>query len=36
MRKAHGIPCVVVQGLELAGDGNARELVIPEELDLFR
>jgi coenzyme F420-0:L-glutamate ligase/coenzyme F420-1:gamma-L-glutamate ligase len=36
MRKADGIPVVVVRGLELAGDGNARELVIPEELDLFR
>jgi coenzyme F420-0:L-glutamate ligase/coenzyme F420-1:gamma-L-glutamate ligase len=36
MRKADGIPVVVVRGLELAGDGNAHELVIPEERDLFR
>jgi coenzyme F420-0:L-glutamate ligase / coenzyme F420-1:gamma-L-glutamate ligase len=36
MRKADGIPAVVVRGLELAGDQSARELVIPEELDLFR
>jgi coenzyme F420-0:L-glutamate ligase / coenzyme F420-1:gamma-L-glutamate ligase len=36
MRKADGIPVVVVRGLELAGEGSAQELVIPEERDLFR
>jgi coenzyme F420-0:L-glutamate ligase/coenzyme F420-1:gamma-L-glutamate ligase len=36
MRKADGIPVVLVRGLELAGDGKASELVIPEERDLFR
>jgi coenzyme F420-0:L-glutamate ligase / coenzyme F420-1:gamma-L-glutamate ligase len=36
MRKADGIPVVVVRGLDLAGDGTAHELVIPEERDLFR
>jgi hypothetical protein len=25
-----------VRGLEVAGDGRARDLVIPEERDLFR
>jgi coenzyme F420-0:L-glutamate ligase/coenzyme F420-1:gamma-L-glutamate ligase len=36
MRKADGIPVVVVRGLDLAGDGNGQELVIPPERDLFR
>jgi coenzyme F420-0:L-glutamate ligase / coenzyme F420-1:gamma-L-glutamate ligase len=36
MGKADGIPAAVVRGLEVAGDGQARELVIPEERDLFR
>jgi coenzyme F420-0:L-glutamate ligase/coenzyme F420-1:gamma-L-glutamate ligase len=36
MRKADGIPAVVVRGLDLAGDGTAHELIIPPELDLFR
>jgi coenzyme F420-0:L-glutamate ligase/coenzyme F420-1:gamma-L-glutamate ligase len=36
MRKADGVPAVVVRGLDLAGDATARELVIPEERDLFR
>jgi len=30
----HGIGAV--RGLEVAGDGRARDLVIPEERDLFR
>ena len=34
--KDEGIPVVLVRGLRLAGDGNARELVIEPELDLFR
>jgi coenzyme F420-0:L-glutamate ligase/coenzyme F420-1:gamma-L-glutamate ligase len=34
--KADGLPVVVVRGLALGGDGDARELVIPAERDLFR
>jgi coenzyme F420-0:L-glutamate ligase/coenzyme F420-1:gamma-L-glutamate ligase len=34
--KAEGVPVVLVRGLLLAGDGNAQELVIEPELDLFR
>jgi coenzyme F420-0:L-glutamate ligase/coenzyme F420-1:gamma-L-glutamate ligase len=36
MGKADGVPAAVVRGLDVAGDGHARELVIPEERDLFR
>ena len=36
MGKTDGIPVVVVRGLDVAGEGRARELVIPEERDLFR
>jgi coenzyme F420-0:L-glutamate ligase/coenzyme F420-1:gamma-L-glutamate ligase len=36
MGKVAGIPAAVVRGLEVAGDGHARDLVIPEERDLFR
>jgi coenzyme F420-0:L-glutamate ligase/coenzyme F420-1:gamma-L-glutamate ligase len=36
MGKIDGIPAAVVRGLEVAGDGHARDLVIPEERDLFR
>jgi coenzyme F420-0:L-glutamate ligase / coenzyme F420-1:gamma-L-glutamate ligase len=36
MGKTNGIPAAVVRGLEVAGDGAARDLVIPEERDLFR
>ena len=36
MGKVDGIPAAVVRGLDVAGNGNARELVIPEERDLFR
>jgi len=36
MGKADGIPAAVVRGLDVAGDGSARDLIIPEELDLFR
>jgi coenzyme F420-0:L-glutamate ligase/coenzyme F420-1:gamma-L-glutamate ligase len=36
MRKADGIPAVVVRGLDLAGEGTGQELVIPPERDLFR
>ena len=33
--KADGVPAVVVRGLQLDGDGTAREIVIERELDLF-
>ena len=36
MGKLDGIPAAVVRGLDVAGDGQARDLVIPEERDLFR
>jgi coenzyme F420-0:L-glutamate ligase / coenzyme F420-1:gamma-L-glutamate ligase len=36
MGKVEGIPAAIVRGLEVAGDGQARDLVIPEERDLFR
>jgi coenzyme F420-0:L-glutamate ligase/coenzyme F420-1:gamma-L-glutamate ligase len=36
MGKVNGVPAAVVRGLEVAGDGRARDLVIPEERDLFR
>ncbi|MFL5917596.1 MAG: coenzyme F420-0:L-glutamate ligase [Gaiellaceae bacterium] len=36
MGKLDGIPAAVVRGLEVAGDAHARDLVIPEERDLFR
>jgi coenzyme F420-0:L-glutamate ligase / coenzyme F420-1:gamma-L-glutamate ligase len=36
MGKVEGIPAAVVRGLEGAGEGHARDLIIPEELDLFR
>jgi coenzyme F420-0:L-glutamate ligase/coenzyme F420-1:gamma-L-glutamate ligase len=36
MGKVDGVPAAVLRGLEVAGDGCARDLVIPEERDLFR
>jgi coenzyme F420-0:L-glutamate ligase / coenzyme F420-1:gamma-L-glutamate ligase len=36
MGKTDGIPAAIVRGLELAGDGSARDLVMPVERDLFR
>jgi coenzyme F420-0:L-glutamate ligase / coenzyme F420-1:gamma-L-glutamate ligase len=36
MGKTDGIPAAVVRGLDLDGDGSARDLVIPPERDLFR
>jgi coenzyme F420-0:L-glutamate ligase / coenzyme F420-1:gamma-L-glutamate ligase len=36
MGKTGGIPAAVVRGLDVAGKGSARDLVIPEERDLFR
>jgi coenzyme F420-0:L-glutamate ligase / coenzyme F420-1:gamma-L-glutamate ligase len=36
MGKLDGIPAAIVRGLEVAGSSSARDLVIPEERDLFR
>jgi len=36
MGKTRGIPAAIVRGLDLSGDGSARELVMPAERDLFR
>ncbi len=36
MGKTSRIPVAIVRGLELGGDGAARELVMPSERDLFR
>ena len=36
MGKTDDVPAAVLRGLEVAGDGSARDLVIPEERDLFR
>jgi coenzyme F420-0:L-glutamate ligase/coenzyme F420-1:gamma-L-glutamate ligase len=34
--KARGVPAAMVRGLELSGEGSARELVMPADRDLFR
>jgi coenzyme F420-0:L-glutamate ligase/coenzyme F420-1:gamma-L-glutamate ligase len=34
--KTRGVPAAVVRGLDVAGDGRARDLVMPAERDLFR
>jgi coenzyme F420-0:L-glutamate ligase/coenzyme F420-1:gamma-L-glutamate ligase len=36
MKKADGVPAVWITGVELAGDGNARQLIRDAKLDLFR
>jgi coenzyme F420-0:L-glutamate ligase / coenzyme F420-1:gamma-L-glutamate ligase len=36
MGKTDGIPAAIVRGLELGGDGSARDLLIPADRDLFR
>jgi coenzyme F420-0:L-glutamate ligase / coenzyme F420-1:gamma-L-glutamate ligase len=36
MGKVDGIPAAVLRGLDVAGTGSARDIVIPEERDLFR
>jgi coenzyme F420-0:L-glutamate ligase/coenzyme F420-1:gamma-L-glutamate ligase len=36
MGKTAGVPAAIVRGLSLAGDGRARDLVLPAERDLFR
>lgn len=35
-RKTAGIPAAVVRGLDVSGEGSARELVMPAERDMFR
>jgi coenzyme F420-0:L-glutamate ligase/coenzyme F420-1:gamma-L-glutamate ligase len=36
MGKTRGIPAAIVRGLDLAGEGTARDLVMPADRDLFR
>jgi coenzyme F420-0:L-glutamate ligase/coenzyme F420-1:gamma-L-glutamate ligase len=36
MKKADGVPAVWITGVELRGDGSARQLIRDAELDLFR
>jgi coenzyme F420-0:L-glutamate ligase/coenzyme F420-1:gamma-L-glutamate ligase len=36
MGKLDGVPAAIVRGLEIAGPGAARDLVMPAERDLFR
>jgi coenzyme F420-0:L-glutamate ligase/coenzyme F420-1:gamma-L-glutamate ligase len=36
MGKLAGVPAAIVRGLDAAGDGSARDLVMPPERDLFR
>jgi coenzyme F420-0:L-glutamate ligase/coenzyme F420-1:gamma-L-glutamate ligase len=36
MKKADGVPSVWIRGVELRGDGNARQLIRDPKLDLFR
>jgi coenzyme F420-0:L-glutamate ligase / coenzyme F420-1:gamma-L-glutamate ligase len=36
MGKTSGVPAAIVRGLEVAGEGSARDLVMPPERDLFR
>jgi coenzyme F420-0:L-glutamate ligase/coenzyme F420-1:gamma-L-glutamate ligase len=36
MGKTEGVPAAIVRGLDLRGDGRARDLVMPAERDLFR
>jgi coenzyme F420-0:L-glutamate ligase/coenzyme F420-1:gamma-L-glutamate ligase len=36
MGKTRGIPAAIVRGLDLRGEGSARDLVMPAERDLFR
>jgi coenzyme F420-0:L-glutamate ligase/coenzyme F420-1:gamma-L-glutamate ligase len=36
MGKLAGVPAAIVRGLHVAGEGNARDLVMPSDRDLFR
>jgi len=35
MGKSTGVPAAIVRGVDVAGDGSARDLVMPRERDLF-
>ena len=34
--KTSGIPAAVIRGIDVRGEGTARDIVIPAERDLFR
>jgi hypothetical protein len=36
MGKTAGVPAAVITGVDAQGEGNAREIVMPAERDLFR
>jgi coenzyme F420-0:L-glutamate ligase/coenzyme F420-1:gamma-L-glutamate ligase len=36
MGKLDGIPAAIVRGLDVSGEGSARDVVMPPERDLFR
>jgi len=36
MGKTRRVPAAIIRGLELRGEGSARDLVMPAERDLFR
>jgi coenzyme F420-0:L-glutamate ligase/coenzyme F420-1:gamma-L-glutamate ligase len=36
MGKTRAVPAAIVRGLDVLGEGTARELVMPPERDLFR
>ncbi|MDQ3067768.1 MAG: coenzyme F420-0:L-glutamate ligase [Actinomycetota bacterium] len=36
MGKVNGIPAAVIRGVDVRGEGSGRDIVIPEERDLFR
>jgi coenzyme F420-0:L-glutamate ligase/coenzyme F420-1:gamma-L-glutamate ligase len=36
MGKVTGVPAVIVRGVDVRGEGRGRDLIIPEERDLFR
>ena len=36
MRKTEGVPAAIVRGVEVAGHGSGRDLLMPPERDLFR
>jgi coenzyme F420-0:L-glutamate ligase / coenzyme F420-1:gamma-L-glutamate ligase len=36
MRKLAQVPAAIVRGLDFGGEGNARELIMPRQRDLFR
>jgi coenzyme F420-0:L-glutamate ligase/coenzyme F420-1:gamma-L-glutamate ligase len=36
MGKTSGVPAAVIRGVDARGDGDAQELVMPPDRDLFR